>query len=78
MSGYAGMWVSVRANLRVASAATRCYNTAIQVAFKGGYFAAVINVALAIIGVGSLYLSLYCYMGLSTGFNNISTDKIPL
>ena len=29
LSGFAGMWVSVRANLRVASASTRCYNTAI-------------------------------------------------
>jgi Na+/H+-translocating membrane pyrophosphatase len=49
-SGYAGIWVSVRANVRVASAARNCYNNAIQIAFQGGYFAAVINVALAVLG----------------------------
>ena len=49
-SGYAGIWISVRANVRVASAARNCYNNALQIAFKGGYFAAVINVALAILG----------------------------
>ena len=29
LSGYAGMWVSVRANVRVTSAARRCYNEAL-------------------------------------------------
>jgi len=28
-SGYSGIWISVRANVRVASAARTCYNTAI-------------------------------------------------
>jgi len=28
-SGYAGIWISVRANLRVASASRNCYNTAL-------------------------------------------------
>jgi len=78
LSGYAGLWVSIRTNIRVAAAATRCYNTAIQLAFKGGYFAAVINVALAIIGVSSLYLILYTYMGLQSGFDNVRYEKIPL
>ena len=61
-SGYAGMWVSVRANSRVAAAAKRCYNDAILIAFKGGYFASVINVALAIFGVSSLFLVYYFYL----------------
>lgn len=55
-SGYAGMWVSVRANVRTTSAASRCYNEAINVAFKGGYFGAAINVALAIFGISFLFL----------------------
>jgi len=29
LSGYAGIWVSVRANVRVAAAAKRCYNDSI-------------------------------------------------
>lgn len=56
ISGYAGIWVSVRANLRVAAAAKRCYNDAIQICFRGGAFAAIINVALAIFGITTLYL----------------------
>lgn len=78
LSGYAGMWVSVRVNVRVASASTTCYKTAIQAAFKGGYFAAAINVALAIIGVSITYLVMYIYMGLNIGFSNVRSSKIPL
>ena len=51
LSGYAGMWVSVRANIRVTSAARRCYNEALQLCFRGGAFGAIINVALAIFGI---------------------------
>lgn len=45
------MWVSVRANIRVAAASRNNYNDALQLAFKGGYFAAIINVALALVGI---------------------------
>ena len=61
-AGYCGMWMSIRANVRVASAARRCYNESIQIAFKGGYFAALINIALAIFGISSLFLILYTYL----------------
>jgi len=56
IAGYAGIWVSVRANLRVAAAAKKCYNDAIQICFRGGAFAAIINVALAIFGISTLFL----------------------
>ena len=69
-AGYAGMWVSIRANSRVASAARRCYNQSIQIAFRGGYFAAVINIALAIFGISFLFISLYTYYYFTT--NNAS------
>lgn len=36
LSGYAGMWVSVRCNIRVASAARNNYNNALQLCFRGG------------------------------------------
>mmetsp|Transcript_8531 Transcript_8531/g.10530 ORF Transcript_8531/g.10530 Transcript_8531/m.10530 type:complete len:261 (+) Transcript_8531:70-852(+) len=58
ISGYAGIWVSVRANLRVAAASRNDYNGALQICFRGGAFAAIINVALAIFGISLLYLVL--------------------
>ena len=58
ISGYAGIWVSVRANLRVAAAARNDYNKALQICFRGGAFAAIINVALAIFGISLLFLIL--------------------
>ena len=58
LSGYAGIWVSVRANVRVAAAARKCYNEALQICFRGGAFSAIINVALAIFGISVLYLFL--------------------
>lgn len=61
ISGYAGIWVSVRANLRVAAASKKDYNEAMQVCFRGGAFAAIINVALAIFGISSLYLGFEFY-----------------
>lgn len=78
ISGYAGMWVSVRANVRVTSAATRCYDAAIQLAFKGGYFAAVINVALALVGVSLMMLYLYFYMAMFIGSAHVNVSKMPL
>jgi len=58
LSGYAGIWVSVRANLRVAAAARKDYNDAMQICFRGGAFSAIINVALAIFGISLMYLSI--------------------
>lgn len=58
ISGYAGIWVSVRANVRVAAAAKRDYNDALVICFRGGAFSAIINVALAIFGISFLYLFL--------------------
>ena len=58
ISGYAGMWVSVRANVRVASAARSCYNSAIQICFRAGAFASLINVALVVLGLSFSILSL--------------------
>ena len=67
LSGYAGMWVSVRANVRVTSAARRCYNEALQICFRGGAFGAIVNVALAIFGISSLYLFLRFYIKIFGG-----------
>lgn len=77
-SGYIGMWVSVRTNIRVAAAAMRCYNDALTLCFKGGLFAAIINVALAVYGISSLFLGIYFFMYLADSEMNIPYKKIPL
>jgi Na+/H+-translocating membrane pyrophosphatase len=61
-AGYAGIWVSVRANLRVAAASRNDYNAALQICFRGGAFAAIVNVALAIFGISFLYLVLTLHL----------------
>ena len=66
LSGYAGMWVSVRTNIRVTSAARRCYNEALQLCFRGGAFGAIINVALAILGISIEYLFLRLFISIQT------------
>ena len=76
ISGYAGIWVSVRANLRVAAASKKCYNDAIQICFRGGAFAAIINVALAIFGISSLYLGFEFYFFI-LGAQNPPIEEIP-
>jgi inorganic pyrophosphatase len=66
LAGYAGMWVSVRANVRVANAARDCYNTSLQLCFRAGAFASLINVALAICGLsGSMILLRLMYPSLA-------------
>lgn len=74
------MWVSVRANVRVASACRECYNEALQIGFGGGYFAAVINVALALAGVSSLFILLLLSFAFNGGADAVeeSVDKVPL
>jgi H(+)-translocating pyrophosphatase len=80
ISGYTGMWVSVRANIRVAAAAMKCYNEALTLCFNGGLFAAIINVALAIFGISSIFLGVYFFLWLrmSNQFIELPYDSIPL
>ncbi len=59
LAGYTGMWVSVRSNIRAASAARRSGNEAIQVALRGGAVSGLMVVALSLLGVGGLYAILY-------------------
>ena len=61
-SGFAGMWVSIRTNIRVAEAARSSYNTSLQLAFAGGYFGAAINIALAIFGVSCLFILFFNFL----------------
>ena len=79
LSGYAGICVSVRANVRVAAAARKCYNEALQICFRGGAFSAIINVALAIFGISFMYLSMsfLFFMNSPDPTQNPPIEEIP-
>lgn len=80
IAGYAGIWVSVRANLRVAAACRNDYNSALQTCFRGGAFAAIINVALALFGISLLFLmmSLHFYLYAPSASTQAPIEEIPV
>lgn len=75
VAGYVGMWVSVRANVRVAGAARRSAREALVVALRAGGFSGMIVVALMVLGIGILYSLLYL---LYVSFGTLHDADIPL
>ncbi len=57
LSGFTGMYVSIRANLRTASAARSSLNRALQMALRGGAVTGLVVVALSLLGIGVLFLA---------------------
>ena len=57
LAGFTGMYVSIRANIRTAAAARNSLNGALQSALRGGAVTGLVVVALALIGIGVLFLS---------------------
>jgi H+-translocating diphosphatase len=77
LAGFVGLWISVRTNIRVASAARRSYVEAIQIAMQGGMIASLIVVALAVLGLLILYL---IFEEFFVGYAEVSThsNEVPL
>ncbi|MDD5544651.1 MAG: sodium-translocating pyrophosphatase [Acidobacteriia bacterium] len=70
-AGYVGMWVSIRSNIRAASAARTSLNKALQIALRGGAVSGLFVVAMSLFGVGGLFW-------LVTRFGHVSQDRAPL
>src|ERR1700689_2041329 len=56
-AGYTGMFVSIRTNIRAASAARTSLGKALKIALHGGAVTGMVVIALSLLGVGSLFFA---------------------
>jgi K(+)-stimulated pyrophosphate-energized sodium pump len=71
IAGYIGMWISIRTNIRTASAAVRSLNDALQTALRGGAVAGLFVVAMCLLGISILFL-------LVQKFSGVDARSVPL
>ena len=64
VSGYVGMNIAVRANVRVAQAATKSLKGALDIAFNGGAVAGLAVAGLALLGVSGFFYLFYSVLDL--------------
>lgn len=70
-AGYVGMWVSIRANIRTATAALSSLNDALRIALRGGAVSGLLVVAMSLLGVAGLY-------ALVSSVGGVEPTKVPL
>jgi K(+)-stimulated pyrophosphate-energized sodium pump len=70
-AGYIGMWISIRSNIRTASAARTSLNDALRISLRGGAVSGLFVVAMSLFGVGGLYW-------LVSHFTEVPKEHIPL
>jgi H(+)-translocating pyrophosphatase len=70
-AGYVGMWVSIRSNIRTATAALSSLNDALRIALRGGAVSGLLVVAMSLLGVAGLY-------ALVSAVGGVEPTKIPL
>ncbi|HPP66480.1 MAG TPA: sodium-translocating pyrophosphatase [bacterium] len=56
ISGFVGMYISVRSNVRVAASAEKSMNEAVVTALRGGAVSGILVVALSLLGVAGIFL----------------------
>ncbi len=54
-AGYVGMWISIRSNIRTASAALTSLNDALRIALRAGAVSGLLVVSMSLLGVAGLY-----------------------
>ena len=69
LAGLIGMWISVRSNVRAASAAQTSFAKALTIAFRGGAVSGITIVAMSLIGLSGLF-AIYSALG-------VAPDGIP-
>ncbi|MCL2503480.1 MAG: sodium-translocating pyrophosphatase [Coriobacteriia bacterium] len=71
IAGYAGMWISIRANIRTAAGTLNSVNEGLQIALRGGAVSGFMVVAMNLIGVVILFHAI----GLTA---NVEPARVPL